>query len=389
MSRSSFAAGRAAGVSLIEMMVAMVIGLILLLGVIQIFMASRAASRLSEGAARTQENARFALDFLERDIRMAGHMGCVNDQAHVVKAGDSIRVNIAGITPGDGSPLDFSVPIQGYEAAGTAPGDELTIGGTWQAAGSTPTAIQNLSPAPILGSDILVMRYLTSEGSPVLSIAPGTDSTVTVASDAAARLSAGTATTPSLFAVSDCSQVDVFAGSLEDDVITATDTSLATYASNNAVTMVYRAEAAVYYVATNPANEPALYRARANGAGSFDDGEELVEGIESLQFLYGLDAETAISSTAPPTGTITVQRTAANVSTATDDTAVAAWRRVGMVQLGILVRSPQPAAAEQADADITKLGVLGVGFNPATTNDRRYRTSYEVSVALRNRLFGN
>lgn len=389
MSRSSFAAGRAAGVSLIEMMVAMVIGLILLLGVIQIFMASRAASRLSEGAARTQENARFALDFLERDIRMAGHMGCVNDQAHVVKAGDSIRVNIAGITRGDGSPLDFSVPIQGYEAAGTAPGDELTIGGTWQAAGSTPTAIQNLSPAPILGSDILVMRYLTSEGSPVLSIAPGTDSTVTVASDAAARLSAGTATTPSLFAVSDCSQVDVFAGSLEDNVITATDTLLATYASNNAVTMVYRAEAAVYYVATNPANEPALYRARANGAGSFDDGEELVEGIESLQFLYGLDAETAISSTAPPTGTITVQRTAADVSTATDDTAVAAWRRVGMVQLGILVRSPQPAAAEQADADITQLGVLGVGFNPATTNDRRYRTSYEVSVALRNRLFGN
>ena len=76
MSRSSFNAGRhAAGLSLIEMMIAMVISLILMLGVVQIFMASRAASRLSEGAARTQENARFALDFLERDIRMAGHMG--------------------------------------------------------------------------------------------------------------------------------------------------------------------------------------------------------------------------------------------------------------------------------------------------------------------------
>lgn len=390
MSRSSFRTRRAAvGMSLIELMVAMVIGLVLMLGVVQIFMASHAASRLSEGAARTQENARFALDFLERDIRMAGHMGCVNDQGHVIKDGKSIRVNIAGITEGDGSPLDFSVPIQGYEAGGTAPGDALTIGGTWSAAGSVPSAITGLTPAPIGGSDILMMRYLTSEGSPVLNIISGTDSEVTVASDAAARLSAGTATTPSLFAVSDCSRVDVFAGSLAANTITATATSLANYAANNAVTMVYRAEAVAYYVATNPANEPALYRARANGAGTFENGEELAEGIESLQFLYGLDAEPNISSIAPPTGRISVQRTAADVSTATDASAVAAWRRVGLVQLGILVRSPQPASAEQADAAVAQLGVLGVGFNPPATNDRRYRTSYEVSVALRNRLFGN
>lgn len=390
MSRSSFNAGRhAAGLSLIEMMIAMVISLILMLGVVQIFMASRAASRLSEGAARTQENARFALDFLERDIRMAGHMGCVNDQAHVIKDGDSIKVHVAGITSGDGSPLDFSVPIQGYEADGTAPGDALTIGGTWAAAGSTPDGITGLSPAPIGGSDILVMRYLAAEGSPVLNIVNDTDSTVTIASDAAARLSAGAATTPSVFAVSDCSRVDIFSGTLDGNTITANATSLVNYASNNAVTMVYRAESLVYYVAMNTANEPSLYRARANGDGEFEQGEEMVEGIESLQFVYGLDAESAISSSAPPTGVIDVQRVASEVSTAADATAVAEWRRVGMVQLGILVRSPQPASAEQANVDVAQLGVLGVAFNPPQTNDRRYRASYEVSVALRNRLFGN
>mgnify|MGYP001940377819 FL=1 len=74
-----------AGLSLVELMVALVISLVLMLGVVQVFIASQTASRLSEGASRVQENARFALDFLERDIRMAGHMGCVNDQAHVVK----------------------------------------------------------------------------------------------------------------------------------------------------------------------------------------------------------------------------------------------------------------------------------------------------------------
>ncbi|MNN97193.1 hypothetical protein D3C81_2163140 [compost metagenome] len=59
------------------------------------------------------------------------------------------------------------------------------------------------------------------------------------------------------------------------------------------------------------------------------------------------------------------------------------------MQFGLLVRSPQRAAAEQANTAVAQLGVLGVGFNPPTTYDDRYRASYEVSVALRNRLFGN
>ncbi len=131
MKRAPSAASHAAGLSLVELLISLVIGLVLMLGVTQIFMASRAASQLSEGVARTQENARFALEFLERDIRMAGHMGCVNDQAHLVRAQDSVKVNIAGVKSGDGSPMDFSVPIQGYEAQGTAPGNKLTLGASW------------------------------------------------------------------------------------------------------------------------------------------------------------------------------------------------------------------------------------------------------------------
>lgn len=45
---------------------------------------------LAEGSARAQENGRFALEFLQRDIRMAGHFGCVNDQAHFVR-GEGIQ----------------------------------------------------------------------------------------------------------------------------------------------------------------------------------------------------------------------------------------------------------------------------------------------------------
>ncbi|KGP31306.1 hypothetical protein NY67_01610 [Xanthomonas citri pv. fuscans] len=89
---------RNAGVSLIELMIAMVIGLVLLLGVIQVFSASRTAAQLSEGASRAQENGRFALDYLARDIRMAGHFGCVNDQAQFVKSQGDPRVNLSATT---------------------------------------------------------------------------------------------------------------------------------------------------------------------------------------------------------------------------------------------------------------------------------------------------
>src|SRR5690554_5075136 len=97
------------GVSLIELMVALAIGTVLVLGLVQVFAASRAAYQTSEGLARVQENARFALDFLQRDIRMAGHFGCVNDQAHWVKdEGDPLLHD--DTTPA----LNFMISIEGY-----------------------------------------------------------------------------------------------------------------------------------------------------------------------------------------------------------------------------------------------------------------------------------
>ncbi|HEL2977445.1 TPA: PilW family protein [Stenotrophomonas maltophilia] len=380
---------RARGLSLIELMIAMVIGLVLMLGITQIFIASRAASRLSEGAARTQENARFALDFLQRDLRMAGHFGCVNDQAHLIKNTGDVRYNL-GIASGSGDPLDFSVPIQGYEAAGTAPTDTLTLGRTWSAAASVPKSITDLAPKPLPGSDILVLRLLSAEGAVVTGASvDGSATTLSVSREGMARLKANAAGTPTVFALADCTRADVFTGSATESTVKVDKVDLTSYSVNNAMTMLYRADGLVYYIAANANNEPALYRARSNGAGGYAAGEELVEGIESMQLLYGLDATTDIALATPPTGRIVDQRVASNVSTATDATATAAWRRVGMVQVGLLARSPQRASAEAPGTADTYLGVLGVTIAPGSPYDQRHRGAYEVSVALRNRLFGN
>lgn len=385
---------RVRGLSLIEVMIALVIGSLLLLGLVQIFSASRTAYQLSEGVSRTQENARFAIDFLQRDIRMAGHFGCVNDQAHFVKGENDPVLNF-GSAPAAGSPLDFSVSIQGYEAPSTAPTNQLTLGATWQVPASLPSSISALNPLP--GSDILVLRFFNAQGAPVTSIATaGTHDVVSFAATNAAALTVD-GVTPVLFGIGDCTHADVFVGSLGSGTVTSTsNTALAARYTSQPLgeTMLYRADSIVYYIARGTsAIEPSLWRARADASGSYPAAlrEELVEGVESLQVLYGQDEVASLSATTPPKGHVAFHNTAAGVLSGVSGTAnvANAWRRVGMVQVGILSRSPNVAAASQADAASSRQRVLGVEFVPGAVNDRRYRAGYEVSVALRNRLFGN
>lgn len=63
------------GMTLIELMTALAIGAFLMIGAITVFMQSRTTFRVTESLARMQENARFALEVLEPDIRMAHYWG--------------------------------------------------------------------------------------------------------------------------------------------------------------------------------------------------------------------------------------------------------------------------------------------------------------------------
>jgi len=67
---------RQQGVTLIELMIAMVLGLVVLGGVTAIFLANRETYRVSEGVNRMQENARFTFEVLGRSIRAAGSNPC-------------------------------------------------------------------------------------------------------------------------------------------------------------------------------------------------------------------------------------------------------------------------------------------------------------------------
>ena len=152
--------------------------------------------------------------------------------------------------------------------------------------------------------------------------------------------------------------------------------------------MLHRAESIVFYVGYDAeTGQTSLYRLRfsAEPGGALQVGppEALVEGVENMQLLYGQDRElTAVS----PSGYIDSQGTATDVEASLTDTAQG-WRRVGAVQVGLVMSSSSPPAAKQAEGDAAALSALGVAFT--APNDGRMRAVYQTTVALRNRLYGN
>lgn len=398
---------------MIELMIALLIGSILVLGLVQIFGASRAAYQLSQGVARNQESGRFAIDFLTRDLRMAGHTGCVNDQSLLAAStggtitGGNIRSlfmtgadrdsnNVAALP----FPLRFDMALQGFEANGTGPTDSLTLSSTPATGAATdwtpalPAELASLNP--VEGSDIVVLRYLSPDEAPITSFDAGGTPAVIYPAASGALASAGSG----LYAIADCRSATVFQASTAPSstqmnvtqtglnksnlsYISIQDRSLA-YKAGSA--SLFRAESMAYYIRLNQDNEPALYRTRWTSIPGSDAltviTEEMVNGVESMQLLFGRDS--VMDPVLSPSGYISTMDTADVVSAHAVGTA-SSWRRVGAVQVGLLVRnSGERAASLQSISPPVVLEVSMVA--PA---DGNYRTTYETTVALRNRLYGN
>jgi type IV pilus assembly protein PilW len=110
-----------------------------------------------------------------------------------------------------------------------------------------------------------------------------------------------------------------------------------------------------YGIGTGMKGEPALFRGN----------DELVEGAESLQILYGEDTS-AVADGIP------------DVYSAAD--AVVNWDRIASVRIGLLLRSIDQAGSE---VNTDTYDVNGTVFDPP--DDRRRRQVFSATVQLRNR----
>ncbi|NYH09850.1 PilW family protein [Pseudomonas moraviensis] len=108
------------GFGLIEMLVALALGLIVVLGVVQIFLAAKNTYVSQNSAAAMQEDARFVLSKMIQELRMVGMFGCLGTITDSSSAGD---FNSAQITPisWDNANLKLTLVTADVGSAGGTP----------------------------------------------------------------------------------------------------------------------------------------------------------------------------------------------------------------------------------------------------------------------------
>jgi type IV pilus assembly protein PilW len=344
----------ARGFSLVELMVAMSLSLVLLAGALSILYTSRLTYTENERLARVQEAGRTTLEMILRDVRASGFAGCSRIQP----------ANFTNVLNNSNGLLwDFSRPIFGFEANA----------GAW-----TPALDAALMPLATVGSDVLVIR--TSRlGSPVMRInAPTTDPTQPINVDMRSNATVAAGTT---LVISDCEFATVFnASGTFGGAATANVPHVQNLGvepgniANSIVTdypidsLIQQIDTVIYYVRPSATPDPitgqprpALWLRIGNTA-----PVELIQGIENLQVLYGIDTDNDL---------LVDQYSAADVVQGPP----VRWGSVVSVSIAVLVRSDVDAGVE---TDTRTYNLLGTNLGPF--NDRRQRSVFTTTVTLRN-----
>ena len=393
------------GVSLIELMVAITIALLLTLGLVQIFGASRSSSMAQEGLSRVQENGRFITQQMQRQLRMAGFGGCAADSERIKNDTSINHMAVFGTGEVDGE-YRFQRPVEGF-----------TVGTS-----TTPLELDDDDDDMVAGNDALIVRTISEESIPVFSrrLDAGTlHITIPAVVSSPDVIAAGS--TPAVYALQNCVRADFFEGSIGGSDLTAVGVGglnvyttpdsgpwpnlatgknlLETLAAGGLVGIaeppkeldyeLHRAEYIAYYVKNNAAGVPSLFVRRFERTGTPTDlaaAEELVEGVDGFQMRFGLDTSTPLDGEVDDFLTSTEVVGAA----ATELDIDARWRRVLSIRVAMLLRSGERAGVSGTEADgstARTFDLLGVTVTPP--NDGRMRQVYETTIAVRNRIFNS
>ena len=173
------------GFSLVELMIAMVLGLIIIGGSISIFASNARSSNLNQTLSTLQSNARFALDMIGLEVRAAGYLGCA--------ASDDTELTLSTI----------SAPTTNIR-------ESALTGAVVGSAGWNPSLPKDFSPPssigqPVVGTQALSVQYARFPGTALASSMTGQSSPLVVGSALDTSVSDG-----DLMVVSNCIRADLF-----------------------------------------------------------------------------------------------------------------------------------------------------------------------------------
>lgn len=353
------------GFSLLEMMIAMAIGLTLISGAITVFSGSRKSIDLNSALTDIQDSARFAMDTITRDLRMAGFQGCVD-----------INTSAANI-------LAEATPTTNYfDTAVRASLVETAT--TWNPVGPAGFNIPINVAQPVPGTHALSVQFGSGQ---TYTFQPlGTVDADIVLDSPDSALANG-----DLALISNCQVADIF------EVTSATDTTLqhssdgntdkrlsAPYglSGTNNMARVMRFEANIYFIGDT---------SRTNGAGdsifslykqtlpytAANRPIEMVEGVANMQIRLGIrdpgdNNDNGLTFVSP------------------DDVAGQSGR-VEVVQFGLLMQSYDPILETE---DTSTYALAGQTLSPSTPpvdasnsypSDKRMKLAFNTTVKIRNR----
>ncbi len=238
---------RQRGISLIELMVGMTLGLLLLSALASLY-ASTSQSRVQLGNSATQiENGRYALDVINQEVGLAGYLGGLNLRGtSAISTPDvcSVATNALGFS---NSPATVPVAIYGYAAGSNA-----------------APCLPNLSS----NSEILVVRRVSTT-----AVAP-------------TAMAAGQAYLQDSFCTTDTAPF-VFSS-------TATDFTLNDKTCGNKAEL-RQASVRAFYIATcdlcNGSDNGVLTLKVAELSGGAMQVKSIAQGIQDVHFAYGVDVD--------------------------------------------------------------------------------------------------
>ena len=351
------------GFSLVELMVAITIGLLLLSAVVSVFVGSRTAYQSTAGLGALADGGRTALSLIGESARSAGFLACNSAQS---ATNDTLLV-LGGL--GD----NFGLGTEGFEAGGTAPGATFVLParpvvptGVASWIGGLDPTVPGAAPGPgnvglpVQGSDVVVLRSSVQRVAPPLQAMAYTVADANPG-DTQVSVTPVPAITPGQYAVvSDCTKSVIFQATGVGGAAPAAVTfGGALPVGFSAGALVSPVSTTVYYVGVGSDGDASLWRLeQVNGPGF--TAEELVPDIENMQVLYGIDGS--------GTQTASAYVTADTVGTT----------NVVSLQIAVLAASP-PGGTPVKQQKYTLLGTTITA--PA---DFRMRHVFTATINLRN-----
>ena len=315
---------RQAGLSLVELMISIVIGLLLMAGITSLISAQSQARGELEKSGRQIENGRYALTVLQDEIQHAGYFGQFSGAVAALPALPALpcgqAANAATLALLEAS---LALPLQGYDAPATVP---ATLSACLPAANH------------VAGTDILVVRRAEAITTPA-TVASALDGYIYLQSTPDA-IKAGFGPDPSPTAPT------VY--TLVDKAVPPQPAGLRRYIARLyyiSPCHVYAAGAAECSAAADQGRPvPTLKRIDLALSGGVVAASEtaLVDGIQNLQFDYGV---AGANSAVPDESYVTAP-------------AVADWPNVMTVQVSLLARTSEPSMGPP-DAKRYRMGVAG------------------------------